>query len=352
MLTAFWSGLGSEFAKQWAVRILTPAFLFWAGGFAAIWWSSHGSGVRSRGWAAELTVTAEQFERMPGLSHVLLVAGCLLLVAGSAIAAERLTLPLLRLLEGYWSRPRWLRDRLVAHRRRRHARWTRRLDDLNTRQRLGTLTVGEFMELRDLERASQPDVSQLRDLRARRNIGLDARMTADLGRARRFLREAPRHEGLGMPTRLGDILRATERRPADKYGLDAVVCWYALWLVLPDDARTELVQARSVLDRATRTWLWGALFVVWAPWTWWAVPIAVVVPALAYYGGVLGAAGLFGELTGSAFDLYRFRLYDALHLPRPTSPDEERRIGGPRVTNLLWGGLDEPGLTYVAPPTG
>ncbi|MFE7330275.1 hypothetical protein ACFU8W_36025 [Streptomyces sp. NPDC057565] len=112
---------------------------------------------------------------------------------------------------------------LACPRRRRHARWTRRLDDLNTRQRLGTLNVGEFMELRDLERASQPDVSQLRDLRARRNVGLDARMTAELGRARRFLREAPRQDGLGMPTRLGDILRATERRPADKYGLDTVV---------------------------------------------------------------------------------------------------------------------------------
>jgi hypothetical protein len=93
-----------------------------------------------------------------------------------------------------------------------------------------------------------------------------------------------------MPTRLGDILRAAEARPTNKYGLDTIVCWYALWLLLPAETETELVQARAALDKAAGTWLWGALFLVWTPWTWWAVPIAVVVPALAYYIGILGAA--------------------------------------------------------------
>ena len=153
-----------------------------------------------------------------------------------------------------------------------------------------------------------------------------------------------------MPTRLGDILRAAERRPADKYGLDTIACWPALWLLLPAEAKTELVQARSALDNAARTWLWGALFVVWTPWTWLAVPVAIVVPALAYYVGILTAATAFGELTVTAFDLYRFRLYDSLHLPRPSSLALERNRDGPRVTRLLWTSLDEPGLQYVDPP--
>src|SRR5262249_36585476 len=100
---------------------------------------------------------------------------------------------------------------------------------------------------------------------------------------------------------------------------------------------------------AARAWLWGALFVVWTPWTWLALPIAVIVPALAYYVGILPAAALFGELTASAFDLYRFRLYDNLYLRRPSSPASERQAGR-RVTRLLWEGLDEPGLNYVDPP--
>ena len=150
-----------------------------------------------------------------------------------------------------------------------------------------------------------------------------------------------------MPTRLGDLMRAAERRPIDKYGLDTIICWPALYLVLPAEARTELGAARTSLDKAARTWLWGALFLVWTPWSWWAVPIGAIVATLAYYVGILDAARQLGELSSTAFDLYRFRLYDALHLPRPVSPVAERREDGRRVTNLLWGGSDERGLRYV-----
>ena len=208
----------------------------------------------------------------------------------------------------------------------------------------------EFFELADLEADPPPDTARLRELQQRRADGLDARMMAQLGQGRSMLRSMPRQDALGMPTRLGDILRAAERRPADKYGLDTIACWTALWLLLPAEAKTELVQARSALDNAARTWLWGALFVVWIPWTWLALPVAIVVPAVAYYVGILTAATLFGELTVSAFDLYRFRLYDSLHLPRPSSPALERSRDGSRVTRLLWTGLDEPGLQYVEPP--
>jgi hypothetical protein len=48
--------------------------------------------------------------------------------------------------------------------------------------------------------------------------------------------------------------------------------------------------------------------------------------------------------------VHRFKLYDSVHLPRPTSPALERQKDGPRVTHLLWRGLDEPGLDYVDPP--
>jgi hypothetical protein len=219
------------------------------------------------------------------------------------------------------------------------------------RQKLGTLTDREFFELAELEEANPPsDPLRLRDLRGKRADGPDAGMMGQLGRGRNLLRVMPRQDALGMPTRLGDILRAAELRPADKYGLDAIACWPALWLLLPAEAKTELVQARSALDNAARTWLWGALFVVWTPWTWLALPVAIVVPALAYYVSILTAATAFGDLTVAAFDLYRFRLYDSLHLPRPSSPVLERRRDGLRVTRLLWAGLDEPGLRYVDPP--
>jgi hypothetical protein len=349
MLAAFWSGLGGEFAKQWAARVLTPAFAFWVGGLAAIWWHSHGRGVSAHGWAHELSTTATWPHNLPGVVQGVILVGALFVVAASALAAERLTLPLLRLLEGYGWHPEWLRNQLVSRRRRRYRDWDDRVKELATLQQLGTLDTAEFLELRELEKNPAANPTRLQQLRQRRAGGFDARMTAQLGRGRRILRAAPRRDALGMPTRLGDILRAAEQRPADKYGLDAIICWYPLWLLLPAETKTELVQARSALDNAARAWLWGALFVVWTPWTWLALPIAVIVPALAYYIGILAAATLFGELTVSAFDLYRFRLYDNLHLPRPSSPALERQDGR-RVTRLLWEGLDDPGLSYVDPP--
>jgi len=350
MLSAFWSGLGGEFAKQWTARILTPAFAFWAGGLAAVWWHSHGQGVHAHGWSHELSATAAWIGQLPGLVQGIVIVAGLLLVAVSAVAAERLTQPLLRLLEGYGWRPQWLRDRLTSYRRWRYHRWDKRVASLATRQRLGTLTTQEFFELAELEKADpSADPLRLRELRHRHTAGLDARMMSRLGHGRALLRAMPRQDALGMPTRLGDILRAAERRPADKYGLDAIACWPALWLLLPAEAKTELVQARSALDNAARTWLWGGLFVVWTPWTWLALPIAIVVPALAYYISMLTAAAAFGDLTATAFDLYRFQLYDSLHLPRPTSPTLERQDGS-RVTRLLWTGLDEPGLQYISAP--
>ena len=53
----------------------------------------------------------------------------------------------------------------------------------------------------------------------------------------------------------------------------------------------------------------------------------------------------------AAYDLHRMSLYDALHLPRPTSPVEEIGTSGPRATNALWGGLDEPSIRYTAGPS-
>jgi hypothetical protein len=350
MLSAFWSGLGAEFAKQWSARVLTPAFAFWSAGLALVWWHTNGKSVRAHGWARELEATGTTVNHLPVAEQVLIIVGALVILGGSAFLAERLTLPLLRALEGYWIHPRLLRTWLVDYRRWRYRRYQVRRRDLARRQRLVTLPQAESLSLRALQADPAADPKELRRLRLLQVNGFDARTSADLARARRVLRQMPHDDAMGMPTRLGDVLRAAECRPAEKYGLDAVACWYALWSVLPEAAKREIVEARLALDGAARAWLWGVLFAIWAPWNWWAIAIAAAVATLAYYGGIIGAADLFGELIGTTYDLHRFRLYDALHMPRPKSPQLEREKDGPRVTNLLWGGLDEPGFEYADSP--
>ena len=361
MIATFMSGLGTELAKQAVVRMLTPAFAFWAGGIAAIWWHTHSAAVRAHGWASGLSDAGDALSDLPVLTQVLLVVGALFLLAASALVAERLTTPLLRLLEGYWSRPRWIRNELIAYRRWRRRGRSTTFDEYSPLQKLGELTVPEYFEMQSLQQTardapedlSTEEVRRLQQLQDRHDRGMNAQQVADLAVASASLRESPERDEHGMPTKLGDILRAAELRPNVKYGLDAVACWNALWLVLPVDIRTELASSRAAVDNAIRGWLWGALFLVWTPWSLWALPIGLMVPTVLYYAGILPAARLFGALIDSAFDLHRFALYDALHLPRPSTPVLEREKDGPRLTEQLLGGLDDPDVVYVvAQPPG
>jgi hypothetical protein len=347
VLAAFWSGLGGDLAKNWLARVLTPAFTFWAAGLAAVWWHLHATDIRAHGWTRTVRTSGAGLNSLSGVLQVVLILTALLLLAASAFIAERMTLPLLRLLEGYWTHPAWLWRIGVQRQGKRRDRWAERIGPLALRQRRGELSAPEYQELRRLERVADADPVRLAALRTGQRKGISAAETVDLARGRKLLRRIPESAPLRLPTRLGNVLRAAERAPTDKYGLDSVACWTALWLVLPTDTQTEIAHSRAVLDNAVRVWLWGALFVVWTPWAWWALAVAFVVPAFAYYVSLLGAAQVFGDLVGAAFDLHRTALYRSLRIALPKSPIEERAVTGPLVTNALLGGISDPSMTYT-----
>jgi len=142
-----------------------------------------------------------------------------------------------------------------------------------------------------------------------------------------------------LPTRLGNTLRSYERRPAQKYGMDALVCWPHLWLLLPENAQKQLSAARENLDEAVQIWLWSALFLIWITWTWWALPVAVILMFIAYHWA-LQAANTYGKLLETAFDLYRPLLYQALRFPLPDDPKTEKEAGENLTAYLLRGTKD------------
>lgn len=76
MTNKFWEGLGSKLADQWITTILTPAFVFWAGGFVV--WIIHS------GWAS-LKPLEIQFNQLPSTLQLALLIGGLLGVAISSI---------------------------------------------------------------------------------------------------------------------------------------------------------------------------------------------------------------------------------------------------------------------------
>jgi hypothetical protein len=107
-------------------------------------------------------------------------------------------------------------------------------------------------------------------------------------------------------------LRAAERRPSDRYCLDAIICWPRLWLLLPEPVKQELQAARAELNNSARLVLWSLLFLVWSIWAWrWVIPLSFL-SALLTYRWSLEAAEIYASLIEATFDLYRALLYQAL----------------------------------------
>jgi hypothetical protein len=63
----------------------------------------------------------------------------------------------------------------------------------------------------------------------------------------------------------------------------------------------------------------------------------------------LDSATLYGDLIESAFDLYRFSLYQSLRFPLPKTIAEEEALGL-KVTEYLYRGTYPPGLDFIPDP--
>ena len=241
----------------------------------------------------------------PNFIQGALAIGAVLLVLVSGVLAARITDPILRVLEGYWGnrfgRVRQLLVKRVALHGKDEKRWQ------TLQGRLPQLTPTETRELSEL----------------------DSR-----------LRRIP-PAGRLMPTRLGNILAASETWPQTKYGMDPAVCWPRLWLLLPDKARETVTEARSRLDSAAAGMFWAAAFVVWTPWAWWAAPAGILASLALYRYWVLHAAERFGDALESCFDVHHRELYVALQWPLPTNTTQDRLLGA-KLTQFLWRGeIDE-----------
>jgi hypothetical protein len=271
-------------------------------------------------------------DRQTAPVQVAALIGALLLVLASALIVQRAATPMLRLLEGYW--PKWAaRPRLALQKRIR-----KRADvdkeaflELHRQQEKvqGELTVAQAGQRTDLE-------SELADL------------SAKLGKIEsRAHRRPPGTEV--MPTRTGNILRAAEVRPMGKYGLDAVIVWPHLWLVMPDGTRQELAAVRTALDDAAAAVIWGLAFCLFTPLAWWALPTGLVVAMAAAVWWVPDRAETFADLIDAVYDLHRIALYEQLRWPLPDTPEQERTAGD-QITQYLWRGTSPPdGFHFTSP---
>lgn len=286
MLSSFWDAAGAKLAERWAAASI-PALVFWLGGLLA--W------IRSRGGFHALKEQADWLAKQSVPAQITIVLIVLLGVSASGVIIERLTTPVLRLLEGwYWPcflKP--LRQKLVERRKTKVEEQLRRYQELSPAVVAGTASPEERTEH---------------------------------GRLTMLQRRSP-SPAPDMPTRIGNTLRAAETRPVDKYGLDVVSVWPHLWLLLPDTARKEIATARVSLDASVAACIWGVLFVLFAPLTLWAVPAGLGVAVVAVVAWVPSRAEVYADLLEAGFDLYRRTLYEQLRWPTPCNPKEERTQG-------------------------
>jgi hypothetical protein len=142
-----------------------------------------------------------------------------------------------------------------------------------------------------------------------------------------------------MPTRLGNIIKAAELYPGDegRYGMDAVFFWPRLYQVIPDNARSSLVDARTsltlmlnictlALGLAVGALIALAITTIRPAAACWATAAGGVVVAWLAYRSALGPARVYGELVRSMYDLYRGDLLAKFGFALPDTLADEREL--------------------------
>jgi hypothetical protein len=303
MLDKFWESLGEDLAGEWLKHVFSPAFLFWLGGF--------GLYVLRFGWQD----LWQQISALKTFEQAAILLLALLILILSSVLIKNLRFNVLRLLEGYWPWPfSGLADWLAGIQNwlfeRREKRWN---------------------SLKAKEKHLSPH---------------DARTLVELEMSTHYFPADPKDI---QPTPVGNILRAGETASMHKYGLDAFACWPRLWLLLPETAREDLSAARQGMMTFVELWAWGLLFLVWTVWSSWAILVSVLGLWLAYIL-VQQAAMAYADLLESAFDLYRWDLYNAARWPLPETSGAAEIAAGQYLTEFLWRGTSQSPIQYV-PPT-
>jgi hypothetical protein len=293
MLDKFWEKIGENLAGDWDVRIFTLAFIFWGSGLAFY-------GLKN-GWDIIQNFFLD-IGTKPVWAGALLV-GVLIVVLASNKVVEWVTFPFLRFLEGYW----WNSLRNWAS-----------SGELKRRGKL----KDRYYEL-DQKKREHPTLMTDSEEREQALVEYDLRY------------KFPTDEYV-MPTPIGNVLRSAEEYPFLTYGLETTITWPHLWLVMPESTRQEIGAARQQLDGSVQLILWGLLFCIWTSFSWWALPIGVILILVALMKAYQDAF-TFGLLVRTAYDLYRFELYKSLHWVLPGDSDQAcEKAEGVALTEHLY----------------
>jgi hypothetical protein len=279
MLTSVTGGLFGLLDRRFLLSAWLPAMLLWGGLGALV--------VTGTGWLAAV----HWWLRQPGQFQGVLLVAALAWVTFWSYLVAALTPAFIRIGEGYWP---------------------------------GCL-------------------ARLADSGRTRHQGRQATLGKDVAAFARWHADYPLRAADVMPTRLGNILRAAEDHALDRYGINAIVVWPRLYVLLPDRFTIVLAAAKTPIDLMAVIGTLAAAFTVagttiaaiMLPWF---VALACFVGGLLVvrlaYEGAVQAARPYAELVRAGFDVHRGLLLDAMDMRRPRSYGEER--GQWRQLSHLW----------------
>lgn len=289
MPVKFLESMGEGLSGKYLERIFGPAAVFWSTGILLWCWKR---GFNAVWWELKRLTTFEQ---------ALLILFLFLILNFSILLISRLHLFFLRLLEGYWpSAFKGIKEKMRNKKMKRLQKLEQRWQHLTNKKRV----VDEDREIDRLDKVLHDTY--------------------------------PSDSGDIMPTALGNILKRGEANPRYKYGLDAIVCWPRLWLLLPKETKDILFSIGGRIHQAVESWVWGLLSVIWCFLSPWIIPFSFLWMFLSYRAAIQSARP-YSDLFESVFDIYRYDLYKAMHWPLPERDNEKSQ--GERLTEYLWRGV-------------
>lgn len=130
------------------------------------------------------------------------------------------------------------------------------------------------------------------------------------------------------PTWMGDQIAALSTRVQVEYHLDLEFGWPRLWLVLPEEVRTVVAEARESFNGAAALAGWGVLYTL-AGVLWWPLGAAGLVTLVTAVVRGRSAASNLAQLMESAVDLHGVSLASTLGITvedNRLTPDVGRQI--------------------------
>lgn len=223
-----------------------------------------------------------------------------------AVLLRPLQIRAVQLLEGYWTRGGLAKALAVE-------RHLRRLSAIDARGRTRPPLPPQGTDF--------PSVVRYARQRQRGYVILE--------RVEEDRRDYPMRPEWVLPTTLGNVLRRAETTAGQRYGLETVPAFPRLYPFLSSRLDAELkefvngidVMAIFVLVFSTQALLSAPLLVLLNGWS--LVPVALAVLVGLAYRGATAAARNYGQLLATAFDLHRFDMITAMHLPLEGNADAE-----------------------------